>query len=156
LERASDVAAREPGRLRRLIRWLLNDERVRFVLVGGFNTVFGYAMFVAFELLLGEHIGYLVSLYGSYLIATIVAFFLHRHFTYRRTGTGNIFVDFVRFQGVYIVSLLINTAALPLLVEVARIPVLVAQAVIVIVTTLVSYFGHKFFSFRRRAEEADQ
>src|SRR5450830_740589 len=29
---------------------LLDDERVRFVLIGGINTVVGYALFVAFEL----------------------------------------------------------------------------------------------------------
>jgi putative flippase GtrA len=127
----------------------MEDERVRFVLVGGFNTVFGYAVFVALETL--AHIPYLASLYGSYAIATMIAFVLHRRVTYRRSGTGRVLVDFVRFQGVYVVSLVINTIALPLLVELAHWKPTVAQAVIVVITSTVSYFGHKFFSFRRPA-----
>jgi putative flippase GtrA len=122
---------------------------VRFVLVGGFNTAMGYGLFVAFELLIGRHIGYLVSLYGSTLVATIVAFFLHRYYTYKIVGRGHIVKDFLRFETVYLASLLVNTAALPLLVEVFGVPVLIAQALIVVITTTVSYFGHRFFSFRR-------
>lgn len=132
-----------------IIHRLLGDERVRFVLVGGFNTFFGYGIFVALEYL--AHIPYLASLYGSYLLATTVAFVLHRRVTYRRTGTGNVLLDFVRFQGVYVVALAVNTAALPLLVEVAHWTPTVAQGLIVVVTSVMSYFGHKFFSFRRPA-----
>ena len=132
-----------------LIGGLLGDERVRFILVGGFNTAFGYGLFVLFELLLGPRVSYFVSLYGSFIIATVVAFFLHRNVTYRVRGTGNVLIDFLRFMSVYLLSLGINSIALPLLVEVFGVRVLPAQALIVIVTTLVSYFGHKFFSFRR-------
>ncbi|RKR75144.1 GtrA family protein [Frondihabitans australicus] len=134
----------------RLARRLLADERFRFLLVGGFNTVFGYALFAAFELTIGHTIGYLGSLYASYAISTVVAFVLHRRFTFRAQDSGNVVVDFLRFCGVYVVSLAINSVILPLLVEVAHWQPLVAQAVTVVVTTLISYFGHKFFSFRRR------
>lgn len=138
-----------------LIGRLLGDERVRFILVGGFNTAFGYGLFVLFELLLGPHVSYFVSLYGSFIVATIVAFVLHRNVTYRVRGTGNVLIDFLRFMSVYLLSLGINSIALPLLVEVFGVRVLPAQALIVIVTTLVSYFGHKFFSFRRSPPERD-
>lgn len=128
---------------------LINDERVRFILVGTFNTGFGFLLFVAFEFLVTGRWSYFVSLCGSYLVATISAFVLHRHFTYRMTGTGTIVLDFVRFQGVYAVALGVNAVALPLLVEVAHMPPIGAQAIVVSATTLISYFGHKLFSFRR-------
>ena len=131
-----------------LARRLAGDERVRFLVVGGFNTALGYGLFVIFELAFGM---YLVSLYGSAVIAIVVAFFLHRNVTYRVVGTGNVVIDFLRFVSVYVVSLAINTVALPLLVEFGRLNPLVAQALIVVGTTLISYFGHKLFSFRRRA-----
>ena len=38
---------------------------------------------------------------------------------------------------------------LPLLVEIAGLPVLVSQFLIVGITSLMSWFGHKHFSFRR-------
>jgi len=133
----------------RLIARLLADERVRFVIVGGINTVLGYGLFVLFQLTVGDTIGYLGSLYASYVVAILVAFVLHRRFTFRVSGTGNVVIDFLRFASVHVVALVINTIALPLLVEYAHLDPLVAQALIVVVTTLVSYFGHKLFSFRR-------
>jgi putative flippase GtrA len=128
---------------------MLDDERVRFLLVGGTNTVVGYGLFALLELTIGQRVGYLVSLYLSYAIAVAVAFVLHRRFTFRVTGSGNVLLDFVRFASVYVVTLAINTVALPLLVELGGLVPLVAQAIVVVVTTAVSYFGHKFFSFRR-------
>jgi len=139
----------------RWIRRLLAEEKVRFVLVGGTNTVVGYGLFVVFELTIGRSLGYLVSLYLSYLIAVALAFVLHRRFTFRVSGTGNALLDFVRFAGVYVVTLLINTAALPLLVELVGLVPVVAQAIVVVVTTVVSYFGHRFFSFRRTGERPE-
>ena len=136
-----------------VIRRLLGDERVRFLIVGGFNTLFGYALFIVFERTIGEliggWIGDLVSLYAAYAVATVVAFVLHRHFTYRVSGTGNVIIDYLRFVSVYLVALAINTVALPLLVEFAHLEAIAAQGIIVVLTTLVSYFGHKLFSFRR-------
>jgi putative flippase GtrA len=128
---------------------LLADERVRFVLVGGVNTLLGYGLFAAFWLSAGDGIGYLGSLYASYAVAIVAAFALHRRFTFRVHGTGSVIVDFLRFASVHVVSLVINTAALPLLVEAGGLYPLLAQAIVVVVTTLVSYFGHKLFSFRR-------
>lgn len=137
------------GRLRRTVRRLLGSEKVRFLIVGGFNTFLGYGLFVLLELLTGQYLGYFFSLYGSYLLATVVAFVLHRRFTFQVSGTGSVFVDFVRFQGVYVVSLAVNTICLPLLVEGLDWYPIVAQLVIVVITTLIGYFGHKLVSFRR-------
>jgi putative flippase GtrA len=138
--------------MRKWILALLRDERIRFVIVGGFNTVFQFGMFALFDQGDRSPIRYLGSLYASYAIAIIVAFFLHRRFTFRATKSGNAVVDFFRFASVYVVSLVINTALLPLLVESARLSPLVAQAIVTVITVLLSYFGHKYFSFRRRSE----
>lgn len=148
----SPTTAARGAPFRRVLR-LLDDERVRFLIVGGFNTVFGYLAFAALELTVGRQLGYLFSLYASFLIASVVAFALHRRHTFRVHGTGNIVVDFLRFISVYVVALALNTLALPILVEVAGMSPLVAQALIVLVTTVTSYFGHKYFSFRRRRAE---
>ena len=128
---------------------------MRFLISGGINTVIGYGLFALFELFLGKYIGYLGSLYVSYALATILAFYLHRRFTFRASTSGKVVVDFLRFQSVYVVSLLVNTAALPLLVEWFGLKPLVAQAVIVVITTAISYVGHKWFSFRRKAQTSE-
>lgn len=138
--------------MKRVIFRLIEDERVRFVLIGSINTIVGYGLFAAFELIVGRYIGYVGSLYASYAIATLLAFYLHRRFTFRASNSGLVLVDFFRFQSVYIVSLIVNTAALPVLVEWVKINPFIAQALIVIITTTISYAGHKWFSFRRPVE----
>ncbi|MGO2926949.1 MAG: GtrA family protein [Leuconostoc citreum] len=57
--------------------------------------------------------------------------------------------NFVRFTMVNAVSYLINLIVLPLLVNVTHMNPLIAQFLILLVTTMISFVGHKFFSFRR-------
>ena len=138
----------------RTLRRLFQDERVRFLVVGGINTAFGYAVFAALYLAAGQQIGYLGSLYVSYVVGVSLAFVLHRRVTFRAHETGgNPVLDFLRFASVYVVSLAVNTIGLPLLVELGHLPALLAQAIMVVVTTTISYVGHKYFSFRRGGAE---
>jgi putative flippase GtrA len=125
---------------------MLAREPIRFLLVGATNTALGYILYSLFYVAFGHYIGYLGALYASYIIAIFVAFYLYRRFVFRSTGSKP--AEFFKFASVYLVSLAINTVALPLLVEVVGIPPIPAQALSVIVTTLCSYLGHKFFSFR--------
>jgi putative flippase GtrA len=134
----------------RLARRLFAQERIRFLLVGGINTVFGYAVFALLYLTAGHTIGYLGSLYLSYVVGVSLAFVLHRRVTFRAHETGgNPVLDFLRFSSIYVVALAVNTVGLPLLVEFGHLPALAAQAIMVVVTTTISYLGHKYFSFRR-------
>ena len=141
----------------KLLRRLFADERIRFVFVGGINTVFGYVVFAVLYLAAGHVVGYLGALYLSYVGGVSLAFVLHRRVTFRAHETGGTPVlDFLRFAAVYVVALAVNTVGLPILVEVARFLPLVAQAIMVVVTTLISYFGHKYFSFARRPQSVDR
>lgn len=130
------------------VRALLNDERVRFLIVGGVNTVVGYLLFALLNAVLGWQ--YLVALVVSYVFATLIAFLLHRRYTFRVHRSGNILVDLIRFEAVYAVLLAFNTVALWLLVDIGRVPPLLAQAIVVVVSTVLSFVGNKLFSFRRR------
>jgi len=141
----------------RIARRLFEQERIRFLVVGGINTVFGYAVFALLYVTGGHVIGYLGSLYISYVVGVSLAFVLHRRVTFRAHETGgNPVLDFLRFSSVYVVSLVVNTIGLPLLVEFGHLPALVAQAIMVVVTTVISYVGHKYFSFRRGTEPAER
>jgi putative flippase GtrA len=131
-----------PGLLLRVVR----DQRVAFLAVGGVNTVFGYGVFAGFLLLLGQS-GYLVALVSAYVIAVLFAFATYRFLVFR--VRGHVLADLWRFATVYISSLAVNFVLLPLLVELAHLRVLMAQALIVLVTSMMSWLGHKHYSFRR-------
>lgn len=133
----------QPGPLLGLVR----DQRIAFVLVGVVNTVVGYGWFVFFEFTIGRYWGYLASLAFAHVFSVLCAFMLYRRLVFR--VRGHVWRDLGRFELVYLVSISINFALLPLLVEVGQLPPLLAQASIIFVTTLISYFGHSRFSFRR-------
>ena len=130
-----------------MIKALLRDERARFLAVGAFNTVFAYGLFLLFEWAFDGR--YLLSLALSYLVATLVAFVLHRRLTFGVTGRERTLVDFLRFESVYVVMLVANALLLGLLVGALGWQSWLAQALSLVLTTVMSYLGHKFFSFRR-------
>jgi len=136
----------EPSRLAKLI----GSERFRYLIVGAANTGVGFGLFVLLELLIGSFTSYFVSLYGSFFLGSIVSFASHRALTFRVVGKRNVVKEFLRFQGVNLGSLALNSAGLPFLVEIAGLTPIVAQGLLVIVTTVVGYLGHKFFSFAVR------
>ncbi|GAA1946082.1 GtrA family protein [Microbacterium deminutum] len=131
---------------------LIKDRRVAFLMVGVVNTVVGFAWFALFDITIGRLWGYMVTLLFAHVASVLCAFVLYRRFVFR--VRGHVWIDLARFESVYLVALGINAVLLPLLVEFAHLEPIVAQALIVIVTTLVSYFGHSRFSFRRRKDAA--
>lgn len=130
------------------LRALLGDQRVAFLGVGAINTVVGTLVFVGLQLSLGQVAHYLVVLLCAHVISVLIAFVLHRRLVFR--VTGSVLRDLARFETVYLGALAVNLAALPLLVEVAGLPVIASQLLIVFVTAMISFFGHKHFSFRRK------
>lgn len=137
--------------MRKTLLKLLRDQRVAFLLVGGVNTLLGFGLYTALTLWVFHdvYLGYTLSLVVSYAIAITVAFVLYRRFVFR--VTGHVVRDFFRFVAVYAVSIGINLVALPILVEFVRVPPILAQAIILVITTVISFVGHRSFSFRRAA-----
>ncbi|MHA6667353.1 GtrA family protein [Homoserinimonas sp. A447] len=138
----------------RMVSRFLGDQRIRFLIVGATNTVVGYLVFAALTRWVFAEIflGYLISLALSYAFAITFAFILYRRFVF--VVKGRVFGDLIRFISVYLAAIAANALALPLLVEIAGLSPLLAQAIILVVTTLLSFLGHKNYSFRRRPEAA--
>ena len=123
------------------------EQGVRYLLVGAWNTLFGYGVFAVLELTLGGDIHYLVLLAVSQALATLNAFAGYRLLVFKVSGT--LLRDLARFSVVYVGAFVVNVATLPLLVEVGGIPDLIAQALVVGATVIASFFAHRSFSFRR-------
>ena len=130
------------------IKKIIADEKFRFLLVGGFNTGFSFLIFSTLTLALKAiPQGYMIALVVSQIVSNFVAFYLHRKVTFR--VQGQVVKDFVRFTMINLVSYVINLVVLPLLVNFGHMNPIAAQFLILIVTTMISFVGHKFFSFRR-------
>lgn len=118
-----------------------------YLLVGAWNTLFGYGLFAGLQLWLGDRVHYLAILVVATVAAILNAFAGYRRFVFR--VEGSVLRDLARFSVVYLGAFAVNLALLPLLVELAGLPVLVAQAMVVAGTVVASFFAHRHFSFRR-------
>jgi putative flippase GtrA len=121
-------------------------EQMLFVVVGVWNTVFAFAVWALMQSLLQEHLHYLVILVLAWPIAVLNAYACHRHFVFR--SSDPIRDELPRFSVVYIVTLLGALVALPILLSTLPFNIYVVQAGYTVAVVVLSYLGHKFFSFR--------
>ncbi len=121
-------------------------QEVRFLIVGGFNTLMGLGFFVLLHLAL-PRIPYLVTLLLTYAIGIPLAFILQRRWVFK--VSGNTLVDFFRFTSVQAAAVALNALVLPFLVEVVGLGVLIGQVVSLAIIVVGSYFAHLLISFRR-------
>ncbi len=129
----------------------------RYILVGGWNTVFGYTCFVLINRWLSQvhpAYSYIVAYLASNLIAISVAFFGYKWFVFRTHG--NYLREWLRCFAVYGGSMVLSTVALAPLVGLIRrfsgyqtqAPY-IAGALVAIGAVISSFFGHKHISFRQ-------
>ena len=137
-------SAPHPGRDGRARR---DRTGLRFLAVGVVNTAYGYAVFVALQLGLGDRLHYLGVLLVAHVISVLTAFVLYRRFVFHASG-GPVLHELARFWSVYLVALLVNALVLLAAVEGLALPVLLAQALALVVTAAMSFLGHSRFSFR--------
>jgi putative flippase GtrA len=131
-------------------------QAIRYLLVGAFNTAFGYSLFVGFNYLfrrLGVYGSEIASLLAN-IVSITAAFLGYKWFVFRTRG--NYLREWLRCLSVYGGSMLFTLAMLPpatlLLRRWTPHPQLasnLAAAILAVVTVASSYFGHKHFSFRR-------
>ena len=126
----------------------LNNEKIRYLLVGGYNTAFGYILFVILLMLLKDRVHYLIVLVISHVISVTNAYFAYKFLVFKTRGQW--LHEFGKFNMVYLGVLAINLMALPAMVELLSIRPAIGQAVFVVITVIVSYLGHKHFSFKGR------
>lgn len=121
------------------------NQKLRFLIVGGWNTAFGYLVFVALYWLLLAWLHYLVIAAAAHFIAVTQSFVSQRCVVFRASGLW--LRQYWRFHVASLVALGINLAALGLLVEILRAHVLVAQAVATAVSVVTAYLLHRHYSF---------
>lgn len=145
----------QTGLLGRLLRHVPPAQFGRYILVGVWNTLFGYAMYAAFTALLTPHVPYaylLASVLASLLNIT-VAFFWYKWFIFE--NRGNYLREWVRCVLVYSGAVAIGILLLPVFVYVLRHSTrfdsaapYIAGAVLTGLNVIVGFLGHKTFSFQ--------
>ena len=143
-----------------LTRHIPPGQFARYLVVGVWNTAFGYATFALFTRLLENVVpqSYMMATVLASLINITVSFLGYKWFVFKTKG--NYLREWSRCVAVYGSNILVGLAILPILVYLIRhhshwqyqAPY-IAGALLTGFTVLVSFFGHKHFSFKPSAAE---
>jgi putative flippase GtrA len=130
---------------------------VRYVLVGGFNTAFGFGVFALLNWSF-RRLGSFAYMYAwllSNVIAITAAFLAYKWFVFRTRG--NYLTEWIKCFSVYGSGILFGAVALPITVTLLRramhkpeLAPYLAVALLTGVTVILSFFGHRHFSFRTK------
>ena len=129
--------------LRRLSKVQL--EVLAYLLVGGWNTLFGMALYSLGYWLFGKHVHYLLLAVPVNILAITNAFLCYKLFVFRTKG--NWLREYLRCYVVYGGGTIVSMVLLWLLKEFLGLNPMVANAVATVIVVVCSYFGHKYFSF---------
>ena len=127
--------------------WWRLPQQIRFLAAGAFNTGVGYALFSTLFLLFGQWVHYLLIGLAAHAIAVVNAFVVYRTLVFRSTERWH--MSFIRFNLSQLVGLAFGMASLYTLVEFFGWSPLFAQAVVTLLSVVLNYLLHRYFSFRK-------
>jgi glycosyltransferase involved in cell wall biosynthesis len=138
---------------RRLVYKALFDKELHrkllYLVIGGWNTLFGFLAFSAAYWLLVENAGvpYYVAFVASYALATLNAYWGYKLVVFR---TRTKFLrEFPRFAIVYVVALGVNLVVFPWLTSTLGLNPYLSQAIFTVALVVGTYIVNRRFSFRQ-------
>lgn len=118
---------------------------LRYLLVGTYNAGVGYLIFYLINYAFSDALHYLIVLMMSYVFSLTHAYIGQRWVVFRSTAPW--WREYLRFFIVNLTGMAGNALLLVIFVE-SGVGLMVAQAISVLIVTIFSYFGHRYFSFR--------
>lgn len=124
---------------------LRHREKLLYIIVGAWNTVFGYAVYLGLLALIGtDHYWWL--LIPTNIIGVTQNFLSYKLIVFKTRGRWA--KEYGKFWIVYLPYLAANLLLLPALVGLLKLDPRVAQAAFTVVAFVITYLGHKYFTFR--------
>lgn len=128
--------------------WMRFPEKIRFLLVGGYNTVFSYILYAVF-LYISEGKYAQTALFGSFIVSSMNSYLTQKFYVFNTRG--NYWREYTRCLGVWGVSYLVNALFLWILTAFLSMNPYGAQIIAIIAVTVLNYILLKGFAFRQRA-----
>ncbi len=124
-----------------------NETKVRFLLTGVLNSLFGLIMFPFFYYFLEEYkLHYLIILTISQFVCIIFAYFTNKFLVFKTKG--NYIPELLKFFTFHLSHFIINLMALPILVEFFQFEPVMAQIFFAITVIITSYFWQSRITFK--------
>ena len=126
---------------------LLNEIPKKFMIVGIINTIFGYLIGLLNYFIFYSKIGIIGVGFLNNIVAITFSFTLLKFFVFKTTNI-NWFLEYIRSYVVYGIQGLAGILILWVCVSFFNINIFFSQAISILTTVLLSYFGHKKFTFK--------
>lgn len=125
-----------------LSRFPIFQQFSKFTLVGILNTFVGYVLFF----ILVGFMNYLVAIVIGHFLAVAHSYIWNRYWVFKSQKPA--LQEFIKFNSVYLLVLLENLLLMYIFVGLLLINPRIAALLCLPVTTLISYFGHRHWSFK--------
>lgn len=126
---------------------LFKSRKFKFLIVGGANTVFGYAVGVSLYELLTSFCSIWVIGILSNIFAISFSFVTYKLFVFRTKGQW--LAEYLKAYLVYGTMAFVGVVLLWLYVDTFGLSIWLAQGLVIMSTVILSYIGHARFTFRR-------
>jgi putative flippase GtrA len=136
--------------------WLTHQIKIRFFIIGVWNTIFGYLVYISLDYLFSHifqkrYVAYMTAAVLANIIATTSAFLFHKHVTFKSTVKGKgVIIEYIKFYSTYTATNILGLIMLPVFVEVLKIDPKISGILLIPVVAIISYFGHSRFSFKKQ------
>lgn len=115
---------------------------IRFIFVGGINTSVGYGIYA---LCLFGGIHYAIAQSISTVVGVMNSYLWNKFFTFKQPRKS--ISEFAKFVSVYAASYILTLLLLWIFIDILGINDYFSGAAGLVITTVISYVGHKRFSF---------
>ena len=136
-----------------------HGDKVRFLIVGVFNTAFGYGLFLLMLLATSSVLSaspalvpapvaenhFLLAQWVAWVLSVPVGTATMKYFVFR--GDRPLLASIGRSYFVYLPTALLSAGLLWFSVHVLLLAAPIGQLVVIAVATVMSYVGHKYFTF---------
>lgn len=133
----------------------VDRQKIRFLIAGGWNSLFGYFVFILLDIFFSRHcsrryVAYMSAIILGNVLAILNAFVCHKYYTFRSGVTGPaILWELARFSTTYLFTFLLSLVLFPLAVETSGLDPKIVAGFFLVGTVIISFFGHSRWSFRQ-------
>lgn len=121
-------------------------QQIRYILVGGWNTLFSLSLFIGVYTLLQNFLHYMIVAIICHVFSVMQSFVTFKIFVFRTHK--NWLKEYIKINITYVGALLCNLALLYVFCTIYNLDPRVASVVNAAIIAFLSYFMHKFFTFK--------
>ncbi len=126
-------------------KWCTIPDKIRFLLVGGWNAAFSYVIFSIALYIIGQQ-NYQICVALQWIISSVFSFVNQKVFVF--CTKGHWFKEYFKCCTTWVVSYICNAIILEVIVRFITKNVYVGQLFSILMASVVTYILFKYFAFR--------